>query len=187
MSNKKILLNRRHNTFQKISGRSRKTVIMNTAIGIDSAPHKNVMVAPHVFLGLNAIGRMEVMEGFYTDYHVRSYKEKEGYFPEEYIKRIETFLRNEFPVAFFRKRHKENAVYRQSICYLLECFRINIGPSRIGKMFNQNHATVIHSRKVVSEEWLECAGYEDKVEILKIVKVKLMPFLVHMEFEFKNQ
>jgi len=187
MSNKKILLNRRHNTFQKISGRSRKTVIMNTAIGIDSAPHKNVMVAPHVFLGLNAIGRMEVMEGFYTVYHVRSYKEKEGYFPEEYIKRIETFLRNEFPVAFFRKRHKENAVYRQSICYLLECFRINIGPSRIGKMFNQNHATVIHSRKVVSEEWLECAGYEDKVEILNIVKVKLMPFLVHMEFEFKNQ
>ena len=80
MSNKKILL------------RSRKTVIMNTAIGIDSAPHKNVMVAPHVFLGLNAIGRMEVMEGFYTVYHVRSYKEKEGYFPEEYIKRIETFF-----------------------------------------------------------------------------------------------
>ena len=148
---------------------------------------QNVMVAPHVFLGLNAIGRMEVMEGFYTDYHVRSYKEKEGYFPEEYIKRIETFLRNEFPVAFFRKRHKENAGYRQSICYLLECFRINIGPSRIGKMFNQNHATVIHSRKVVSEEWLECAGYEDKVEILNIVKVKLMPFLVHMEFEFKNR
>ena len=144
-------------------------------------------IAPHVFLGLNALGKMEVLESFYTVHNLKSYKEKDGYLPEEYIKKIETFLRNEFPVAFFRKRHKENTGYRQSICYLLECFRINIGPSRIGKIFNQNHATVIHARRKVSEEWLKYEGYDDKVKILKEVKVKLMPFLIKIEFEYKNQ
>ena len=144
-------------------------------------------VAPHVFLGLNALGKMEVLESFYINYEVRPYKEKEGYFPEEYIQKLELFLREEFPAAFTPKRHTQNSAYRQSICYLLECFKLNIGPSRIGKIFNQNHATVIHARRKVSEEWLKYEGYDDKVEILKEVKVKLMPFLIKMEFEYKNQ
>jgi len=54
-------------------------------------------------------------------------------------------------------------------------------------MFNQNHATVIHARRKVSEEWLKYEGYDDKVKILKEVKVKLMPFLIKIEFEYKNQ
>lgn len=144
-------------------------------------------VAPHVFLGLNALGKMEVLESFYTVYNLKSYKEKDSYFPEEYIKKIELFLREEFPAAFIQKRFTKYSAYRQSICYLLECFKLNIGPSRIGKIFNQNHATVIHARRKVSEEWLKYEGYNDKVKILKEVKVKLMPFLIKMEFEYKNQ
>lgn len=144
-------------------------------------------VAPHVFLGLNALGKMEVLESFYINYEVRSYKEKEGYLPEEYIQKLEFFLREEFPAAFTQKRFTKYSAYRQSICYLLECFKLNIGPSRIGKIFNQNHATVIHARRKVSEEWLKYEGYDDKVEILKEVKVKLMPFLIKMAFEYKNQ
>jgi len=144
-------------------------------------------VAPHVFLGLNALGKMEVLESFYTVYNLKSYKEKDSYFPEEYIKKIELFLREEFPAAFTQKRFTKYSAYRQSICYLLECFKLNIGPSRIGKIFNQNHATVIHARRKVSEEWLKYEGYDDKVKILKEVKVKLMPFLIKMEFEYKNQ
>lgn len=144
-------------------------------------------VAPHVFLGLNALGKMEVLESFYTVHNLKSYKEKDGYFPEEYIEKIELFLREEFPAAFIQKRCTQNSTYRQSICYLLECFKLNIGPSRIGKIFNQNHATVIHARRKVSEEWLKYEGYDDKVKILKEVKVKLMPFLIKMEFEYKNQ
>ena len=144
-------------------------------------------VAPHVFLGLNALGKMEVLENFYTVHYLKSYKEKDGYLPEEYIKKIEIFLRQEFPAAFISKRCTQNSTYRQSICYLLECFRINIGPSRIGKIFNQNHATVIHARRKVSEEWLKYEGYDDKVKILKEVKVKLMPFLIKIKFEYKNQ
>ncbi len=61
-------------------------------------------VAPHVFLGLNALGKMEVLESFYINYEVRSYKEKEGYLPEEYILKLEFFLREEFPAAFTQKR-----------------------------------------------------------------------------------
>lgn len=144
-------------------------------------------VAPHVFLGLNALGKMEVLENFYTVHNLKSYKEKDGYFPEEYIEKIELFLREEFPAAFIQKRFTKYSAYRQSICYLLECFKLNIGPSRIGKIFNQNHATVIHSRRKVSEEWLKYEGYDDKVKILKEVKVKLMPFLIKMEFDYKNQ
>ena len=144
-------------------------------------------VAAHVFLGLNALGKMEVLESFYINYQLESYKEKDGYFPEEYIEKIELFLRQEFPAAFIQKRYTQNSAYRQSICYLLECFKLNIGPSRIGKIFNQNHATVIHARRKVSEEWLKYEGYDDKVKILKEVKVKLMPFLIKMEFEYKNQ
>ena len=144
-------------------------------------------VAPHVFLGLNALGKMEVLESFYINYQLKSYKEKDVYLPEEYIEKIEIFLREEFPAAFIQKRYTQNSAYRQSICYLLECFKLNIGPSRIGKIFNQNHATVIHARRKVSEEWLKYEGYDDKVKILKEVKVKLMPFLIKMEFEYKNQ
>jgi len=144
-------------------------------------------VAPHVFLGLNALGKMEVLENFYTVHNLKSYKEKDVYLPEEYIEKIEIFLREEFPAAFIQKRYTQNSAYRQSICYLLECFKLNIGPSRIGKIFNQNHATVIHARRKVSEEWLKYEGYDDKVKILKEVKVKLMPFLIKIEFEYKNQ
>jgi len=144
-------------------------------------------VAPHVFLGLNALGKMEVLESFYINYQLKSYKEKDVYLPEEYIEKIEIFLREEFPAAFIQKRYTQNSAYRQSICYLLECFKLNIGPSRIGKIFNQNHATVIHARRKVSEEWLKYEGYDDKVKILKEVKVKLMPFLIKIEFEYKNQ
>lgn len=144
-------------------------------------------VAPHVFIGLNALGKMEVLESFYTVHNLKSYKEKDGYFPEEYIEKIELFIREEFPAAFISKRFTKYSAYRQSICYLLECFKLNIGPSRIGKIFNQNHATVIHARRKVSEEWLKYEGYDDKVKILKEVKVKLMPFLIKMEFEYKNQ
>lgn len=144
-------------------------------------------VAPHVFIGLNALGKMEVLENYYSVYQIKSYKEKEGYFKEEQIKELENFLRNEFPEAFVKRRHKENSAVRQSICYLLECFKVKIGCSRISQIFNQNHATVIHSRTTVADNWLKYEGYEDKIEILKKVKVKLMPYLITMEFELKNQ
>lgn len=143
-------------------------------------------VAPHVFIGLNGLGKMEVIENYYSVYQIKSHKEKEGYFKEEQVKQLEIFLRVEFPEAFVRKRNKEHSAIRQSICYLLECFKIRIGCSRIGKIFNQDHATVIHSRNVVAEQWLKYDGYEDKIEILKSVKVKLMPYLITMKFELKK-
>lgn len=97
MSNKKILLIGGHDEFVLHAA--------VRAIGIDSAPHKNVMVAPHVFLGLNAIGRMEVMEGFYTGAKIRR------------LLPIETFRLQGYSDEFFYKCQAVNSdtrLYQQA-------------------------------------------------------------------------
>jgi len=144
--------------------------------------NENKMTIPaHVFIGLNPHGKMCVLEKFYVGSKI-----KEAYFDEEQILKIDKFLKEEFPAAFFKKRNWENVVYRQSICYLLDSFKYQIKLKRIGAMFSeQDHSTVIHSRKVV-KNWLECDGYEDNLEILQKVQFKVIPFLIMMELEQKN-
>lgn len=55
------------------------------------------------------------------------------------------------PESIHVKTNKRDIVMvRQITCYLQELFVLNAGVSSIARFFNQDHTTVIHSRKTVN-------------------------------------